>query len=101
MTRRRGIPSATQGTVRAALDGRGSPVLPTALAVALATSPSAADADVWTSLSRELDLTEFRPKLAGDIEVRIFHLRWGNDYAMIANPRRLIHFQLEVWEAEL
>ena len=36
-----------------------------------------------------------------DVEIAIFRLRWGNDYAMIANPRRLIHFQLEVWEAEL
>jgi CRP-like cAMP-binding protein/Zn-dependent protease len=99
MTRRGRIPDRTHATVRAALLGRGSPVLPTALSVALATS--AADVDVWNSLSSALDLAEFRPRLAGDIEVRIFRLRWGNDYAMIANPRRLIHFQLEVWEAEL
>ena len=55
----------------------------------------------WASLARVLDLSELRPALADDIELRIFRLRWGNDYAMIANPRRLIHFQLEVWEAEL
>ncbi len=59
------------------------------------------DTDVWASLAGELELADFRPALAGDVEVRIFRLRWGNDYAMIANPARLIHFQLEVWEAQL
>jgi CRP-like cAMP-binding protein/Zn-dependent protease len=56
---------------------------------------------VWETLNERLDLTLLRPRLVDDVEIRIFRLRWGNDYAMIANPRRLIHFQLEVWEAEL
>ena len=63
--------------------------------------PAAPDVDVWAALANKLELAGFRPKLAPDIEVRIFRLRWGNDYAMVANPRRLIHFQLEVWEAQL
>jgi CRP-like cAMP-binding protein/Zn-dependent protease len=99
MTRRRMTPNTIQTVVRAALDRPGSPVVPTALAVALA-QPTAG-VDIWGSLARTLDLTELRPRLAADVEVRVFRLRWGNDYAMIANPRRLIHFQLEVWEAEL
>jgi CRP-like cAMP-binding protein/Zn-dependent protease len=64
-------------------------------------APSSDAIDVWKVLDERLDLTLFHPKLADDVEIRIFRLRWGNDYAMIANPRRLIHFQLQVWEAEL
>ena len=82
-----------------ALPEAGPPVVPKALARAL--SADEGSVDVWASLARVLDLSELRPALADDIELRIFRLRWGNDYAMIANPRRLIHFQLEVWEAEL
>lgn len=85
--------------VERALPESGSPVVPKALADAL--SAEEGSLDVWASLARVLDLSELRPTLADDIELRIFRLRWGNDYAMIANPRRLIHFQLEVWEAEL
>jgi len=59
------------------------------------------EVDVWAALQEDLDITTFKPHLAGDVEVRIFRLRWGNDYAMIANPRRLLHFELEPWEAEL
>ncbi len=99
MTRRREMANATQSMVREALDRRGAAIVPAALRGALAAPP--ADIDVWGSLEQELEITGFRPRLAGDIEVRIFRLRWGNDYAMIANPRRLIHFQLEVWEADL
>ena len=32
--------------------------------------------------------TEYRPELRSDVEVKTFSLRWGNDYAMIANPTR-------------
>ncbi len=42
-----------------------------------------------------VDPTEFRPKLADDIEMKEFQLRWGNDYVMIANPRDLLHYRLE------
>ena len=57
--------------------------------------------DLWEDLSERLDPALFRPTLAADIEIRIFRLRWGNDYAVAANPRALLHLTLEVWEAEL
>ncbi len=99
MTRRPEAPISTQSVVRDALGRRGPAIVPAALRSALARP--VADIAVWGTLAQELELTGSRPKLADDVEVRIFRLRWGNDYAMIANPRRLIHFQLEVWEAEL
>lgn len=99
MTRRPETPKATLSVVAEALDRRGAAIVPAALKSSLTTP--AADTDVWATLAQTLELTGFRPRLAGDIELRIFRLRWGNDYAMVANPRRLIHFQLEVWEAEL
>jgi CRP-like cAMP-binding protein/Zn-dependent protease len=99
MNQRRDPAVDTQSVVRVALGPAGAAIVPAALRSALATP--AADIDVWDSLSQKVELTGFRPTLAGDVEVRIFRLRWGNDYAMIANPRRLIHFQLEIWEAEL
>jgi putative peptide zinc metalloprotease protein len=56
---------------------------------------------IWDELAAKLDPAEFRPQLAPDIEVREFKLRWGNDYAMIANPRDLLHYKLEPGEMEL
>jgi len=56
---------------------------------------------IWDELAAKLDPAEFRPELAPDIEVREFKLRWGNDYAMIANPRDLLHYKLEPGEMEL
>jgi CRP-like cAMP-binding protein/Zn-dependent protease len=56
---------------------------------------------VWDELAAKLDPAEFRPQLAPDIEVREFKLKWGNDYAMIANPRDLLHYKLEPGEMEL
>ena len=47
------------------------------------------------------DRSESRPKLADDIELKEFHLRWGNDYALIANPRELLHYRLEPGEVEI
>ncbi len=102
MSRRRESPKSTPITVSDALDRWGAAIVPPALRISLS-KPVAPDADidVWEALANKLELAGFRPKLAADIEVRIFRLRWGNDYAMVANPRRLIHFQLEVWEAQL
>ncbi|MEA2521468.1 MAG: putative peptide zinc metalloprotease protein [Actinomycetota bacterium] len=57
--------------------------------------------DLWEDLAERVDPSLFRPKLASDIEIRIFRLRWGNDYALAANPRWMLHLNLEVWEAEL
>ncbi len=53
-----------------------------------------ADSDIWNVLATLADVGEFRPKLADDIEIKEFHLRWGNDYAMVANPRDLLHYEL-------
>ena len=100
MRRRREPPKSTPIAVSDALDRWGAAIVPPALWGSLS-KPARPDVDVWAALANELELADFRPKLAADIEVRIFRLRWGNDYAMVANPRRLIHFQLEVWEAQL
>jgi putative peptide zinc metalloprotease protein len=56
---------------------------------------------LWDRLDELVDVTEFRPKLARDIELKEFKLRWGNDYAVIANPRDLLHFRLEPGDVEL
>jgi CRP-like cAMP-binding protein len=52
-------------------------------------------------VSTLVDPAEFRPELAPDIEIKQFHLRWGNDYAMVANPRELLHYRFEPGEIEL
>ncbi len=90
---------STSTIVADALDRWGAAVVPPALRRSLSAPRS--DTDIWGTLAGELALADFRPTLAADVEVRIFRLRWGNDYAMVANPARLIHFQLEVWEAQL
>jgi CRP-like cAMP-binding protein/Zn-dependent protease len=74
-----------------------------ALRRAIDASPEADDeaADLWDELAERVDPAAFRPQLAPDIEVKEFTLRWGNDYAMIANPRDLVHYRLEPGEVEL
>jgi CRP-like cAMP-binding protein/Zn-dependent protease len=57
--------------------------------------------DLWGILDERTDPARFRPKLADDVEVKRFPLRWGNDYAMAANPRAMLFFRLEPWEADL
>jgi putative peptide zinc metalloprotease protein len=56
---------------------------------------------LWRTLGDRTDPARFRPRLAPDVELKEFHLRWGNDYAMLANPRDLIHYRLEPDEVEL
>jgi CRP-like cAMP-binding protein/Zn-dependent protease len=67
----------------------------------LAAEPAADGEGIWVDLARSVDTTEFRPQLAPDVEVKVFRLRWGNDYAVIANPRDLLHYRLEPGEVEL
>lgn len=55
---------------------------------------------LWRRLAAEFDPATFRPRLAADIEIKEFHLRWGNDYGMIANPRDLVHYRLQPGELE-
>lgn len=57
--------------------------------------------DLWSGLATRVDPAEYRPQLRPDIEVKVFRLRWGNDYAMIANPTDLIHYQLRPEDVEL
>lgn len=59
------------------------------------------DGGLWGILDERTDPARFRPKLAEDVEVKRFPLRWGNDYAMVANPRAMLFFRLEPWEADL
>jgi putative peptide zinc metalloprotease protein len=58
-------------------------------------------ADVWDRLHELTDLGEFRPKLRDDIEIRRFEVRLGDNYAMLANPRELLHYRLDWNEADL
>jgi putative peptide zinc metalloprotease protein len=67
----------------------------------LAVPPPAETLDLWDALAERIDVATFRPELAPDIEVKTFHLRWGNDYTIIANPRDLVHLRLEPGEADL
>ena len=56
---------------------------------------------IWARLDNLTDLAQYTPTLDGDVEIKEFHLRWGNDYAIIANPRDLVYYQLEPNEVEL
>ncbi len=55
---------------------------------------------LWSDLANRVDPAEYRPHLRDDIEVKAFKLRWGNDYAMIANPTDLVHYQLRPEDVE-
>jgi CRP-like cAMP-binding protein/Zn-dependent protease len=57
--------------------------------------------DVWGRLEQLVDPTTFRPKLANDIEIRVFEQRWGEGYVMIANPRDLLHYRLATSDLDL
>lgn len=72
-----------------------------AIATATAHESDGDDAGLWDDLAERVDPALFRPELAPDVEVKTFRLRWGNDYAMVANPRDLVHYQLEPSEVEL
>ncbi|HEV8622784.1 MAG TPA: hypothetical protein VGR33_07830, partial [Actinomycetota bacterium] len=63
--------------------------------------PSDGQGGFWDDLAERVDPAEFRPKLAPDVEVKRFSLRWGNDYAIVANPRDVLHYRLEPGEVEL
>jgi CRP-like cAMP-binding protein len=55
----------------------------------------------WRRVSDRIDPARFRPRVADDVELKEFGLRWGNDYAMLRNPRDLIHYRLEPEEVDL
>lgn len=56
---------------------------------------------IWDRLAYLVDPGEFRPKLSDDVEIKEFKLKWGNDYAIIFNPRDLLHYRLEPGEVEV
>lgn len=56
---------------------------------------------IWVDLSEAVDVALYKPALAQDVEMKHFQLRWGNDYAIIKNPRDQIHYRLETGEFEL
>lgn len=55
---------------------------------------TAPEGALWDGLSERLDPTRYRPKLADHVEIRLFPLKWGNDYVMVANARDLVHYRL-------
>ena len=86
--------------LRAHLDGTHGPIdVRKALDAAIARAGEGPD--IYEQILDRVDLGRFRPKLASDIEVKRFVLRWGNDYAMVANPRMMLYYRLEPWEADL
>ena len=89
-----------RGLVTARLAGPTTPVLATALERALA-EPAPVQANVYVRLAESLEIADQRPRMRDGCEVKIFRLRWGNDYAMLARDDRELHYRLEVWEAEL
>jgi CRP-like cAMP-binding protein/Zn-dependent protease len=89
-----------RGLVTTRLAEPAAPILATALERALAERP-VVRADVYTRLTGALEIADQRPRMRNGCEVKIFRLRWGNDYAMLARDDRELHYRLEVWEAEL
>ena len=81
---------------------RGDEDLDVAGAVARAAKdPDPIGPDLEEVLIAHTDYSSFRPTLAPWVQIKVFHLPWGNDYAVAANLRDLVHFRFEVWEAEL
>ncbi len=58
-------------------------------------------AGLWARLAAAVDPGELRPRLSPDVEVKRFELRSGNDYAIVANPRDLVHYRLDAGDADL
>jgi CRP-like cAMP-binding protein/Zn-dependent protease len=89
-----------RGLVTTRLAEPNPPILGTAIERALAERP-VVRADVYSRLTGSLEIADQRPRMRDGCEVKIFRLRWGNDYAMLARDDRELHYRLEVWEAEL
>jgi CRP-like cAMP-binding protein/Zn-dependent protease len=89
-----------RGALAARLTEPGPGILAPAMSTALA-RPRAAEVDVFDLLRGSLEVADLRPRLQDGTEVKVFRLRWGNDYAMLARADRELHYRLEVWEADL
>jgi CRP-like cAMP-binding protein len=57
--------------------------------------------ELWEHLSELVDIGQYRPKLAEDIEVKYFTRRSGEPYYMLGNPRDLLFFRIGPLEYEL
>jgi CRP-like cAMP-binding protein len=60
-----------------------------------------ADGALYERLERLVDVGEYRPKLAEDIEAKGFTQRSGEVYYMLANPRDLVHYRIQDSDYEL
>jgi CRP-like cAMP-binding protein/Zn-dependent protease len=89
-----------RGLATARLAEPGPAILTSALASALTREPPVRT-DLYVRLSESLEVANLHPRLRDGCEVKVFRLRWGNDYAMLARDDRELHYRLEVWEAEL
>ena len=56
--------------------------------------------DVWAALDARLDMASFRPRLAEGSEFKLFAMRDGNDYLMVASPDHDVHLRLQPSAAE-
>jgi CRP-like cAMP-binding protein/Zn-dependent protease len=57
--------------------------------------------DIWERLDALVNPETFRPDLADGVEMRLFAMRWGNDYGIVARPDHKLHFELQPWEMAL
>ena len=96
----RAVTAALGGQVEA-VDGVRPLDVPPTPSVETADRVDGDEVGVWASLSEQLDPTTFRPKLAAGTEWKVFHLPWGDDYAMVANPLRTVHYRLPPSDVEL
>ena len=90
-----------RGLVSARLVEPTEPILSTALERALGEPPPVARPTSTQRLADALEIANLRPRMRDGCEVKVFRLRWGNDFAMLARDDRELHYRLEVWEAEL
>src|SRR3954464_1615499 len=59
------------------------------------------ETDLYERLSELVDPAEFRPTLPPAIEGKVFPLKWGNAYTIVANPRDILHYQFEADAADI
>lgn len=59
------------------------------------------DGQLWAHLATLVDVGEYRPKVASDIEIKEFPRRSGEPYFMFGNPRDLLFFRVGPAEYEL
>ncbi len=91
-----GIYGLVKGRLTAGSGAEGTPLLPLRLA-----DRTTADVDALGVVASQLDPSKRCPKLAADVELKLFRVRSGSDYAMIANPRDLVHLRLDPDEYEI